>query len=40
MTPPPVVCIITFKYLGKSQKGVPKFASFMRIRYSKVQIIN
>ena len=33
MTPPPIGCIITFKYFGKSQKGVPKFASFMRIRH-------
>lgn len=33
MTPPPIGCIITFKYFGKSQKGVPRFASFMRIRH-------
>ena len=33
MTPPPIGCIITFKYFGKTQKGVPRFASFMRIRY-------
>ncbi|WP_426369255.1 DNA ligase [Pseudocolwellia sp. HL-MZ7] len=31
-TPPPVGSIITYKYLGKTQKGVPKFASFLRIR--------
>lgn len=40
MTPPPVGCIITFKYFGKSQKGVPRFASFMRVRHSKEQFIN
>lgn len=31
-TPPPIGSIITFKYIGKTQKGVPKFASFLRIR--------
>ncbi|WP_076417350.1 DNA ligase [Colwellia sp. UCD-KL20] len=31
-TPPPVGSTITFKYIGKTQKGVPKFASFLRIR--------
>jgi len=30
--PPPIGAIITFKYLGKTQKGVPKFASFLRIK--------
>lgn len=30
--PPPVGAIITFKYIGKTQKGVPKFASFLRQR--------
>ena len=30
--PPPIGSIITFKYIGKTQKGVPKFASFLRIR--------
>ncbi len=33
MTPPPIGCIITFKYFGKSQNRVPRFASFMRIRH-------
>ena len=33
MTPPPIGCIITFKYFGKSQNGVPRFASFIRIRH-------
>jgi len=33
MTPPPIGCIITFKYFGKTQNGVPRFASFMRIRH-------
>ncbi len=30
--PPPIGSIITFKYFGKTAKGVPRFASFMRIR--------
>lgn len=30
--PPPIGSTITFKYIGKTQKGVPKFASFLRIR--------
>ena len=30
--PPPVGSIITYKYIGKTQRGVPRFASFMRIR--------
>jgi len=33
MTPPPIGCIITFKHFGKTQNGVPRFASFMRIRH-------
>lgn len=31
--PPPINSIITFKYIGKTQRGVPRFASFMRIRH-------
>ncbi|KPA19065.1 DNA ligase [Candidatus Magnetomorum sp. HK-1] len=30
--PPPVGSIITFKYYGLTKSGVPKFASFLRIR--------
>ena len=30
--PPPIGSVITFKYFGKTAKGVPRFASFMRIR--------
>ncbi|MCJ8318980.1 MAG: DNA ligase [Colwellia sp.] len=33
MTPPPIGCIITFKHFGNTQNGVPRFASFMRIRH-------
>lgn len=33
MTPPEIGCIITYKYFGKTSKGLPRFASFMRIRY-------
>ncbi|WP_448213639.1 DNA ligase [Colwellia sp. MEBiC06753] len=35
---PPIGSIITFKYSGKTAKGVPRFASFLRIRHlSKVE---
>lgn len=34
-SPPPVGSTITFKYIGKTQKGVPKFASFIGIRGKK-----
>jgi DNA ligase-1 len=30
--PPPVGAIITFKYYGKTARGIPRFASFMRIK--------
>lgn len=30
--PPKVDSIITYKYIGKTQRGVPKFASFIRIK--------
>ncbi|NMP31867.1 DNA ligase [Thalassotalea sp. M1531] len=30
--PPPIGSIITYKYSGKTSKGVPRFASFLRIR--------
>lgn len=30
--PPPIGSIITFKYHGKTAKGVPRFASYLRIR--------
>ena len=30
--PPPIGTIITYKYIGKTQRGVPRFASFLRIR--------
>lgn len=30
--PPPIGSTITFKYIGKTRNGVPKFASFLRIR--------
>ncbi|MFT6899471.1 MAG: DNA ligase-1 [Paraglaciecola sp.] len=32
LQPPPVGAIITFKYYGKTARGIPRFASFMRIR--------
>ena len=31
-SPPPIGSIITFKYYGRTKKGIPRFASFMRIR--------
>ena len=30
--PPPIGSIITYKYHGFTKKGVPRFASFLRIR--------
>ena len=30
--PPPVGSIITFKYYGYHKSGIPRFASFLRIR--------
>jgi len=30
--PPAVGSVITYKYTGKTQRGVPRFASFLRIR--------
>jgi len=30
--PPPIGSIITFKYYGFYKPGIPKFASFLRIR--------
>lgn len=32
-TPPPIGSLITYKYSGKTSRGVPRFASFLRIRY-------
>lgn len=31
-SPPPVGSVVTFKFYGKYQSGIPKFPSFMRIR--------
>lgn len=31
-SPPPIGSTITYKYYGKTQAGIPKFASFLRIR--------
>ncbi|NOR69397.1 MAG: DNA ligase [Methylomarinum sp.] len=30
--PPKIGSVITYKYFGKTQKGIPRFASFLRIR--------
>jgi len=30
--PPPLGATVTYKYLGKTRNGVPRFASFLRIR--------
>ncbi|WP_432823406.1 DNA ligase [Trichloromonas sp.] len=32
-TPPPIGCVVTYKYYGFYQSGIPKFPSFLRIRY-------
>ena len=31
-TPPPIGSVVTFKYHGFTQRGIPRFASFLRIR--------
>jgi DNA ligase-1 len=31
-SPPPVGAVVTFKFYGKYQSGIPKFPSYMRIR--------
>ena len=31
-SPPPIGAIVTFKFYGKYQSGIPKFPSFLRIR--------
>lgn len=33
-SPPPLGSTIVFKHIGKTQKGVPKFASFLRVKSS------
>lgn len=33
-TPPPIGAVITYKYFGLTRKGIPKFASYLRIRKS------
>ena len=30
--PPPIGAIVTYKYYGKTRNGIPRFASFLRIR--------
>ncbi|WP_438863561.1 DNA ligase [Neptunicella sp.] len=30
--PPPIGSLVTFKYYGKTSRGIPRFASFMRVR--------
>ncbi len=32
LEPPPVGSLITYKHYGKTRRGIPRFASFMRIR--------
>ncbi len=32
--PPPVGSVVTFKYFGRTNKGTPRFASFMRVHAS------
>jgi len=33
-TPPPIGSTITYKFTGKTSNNIPRFASFMRIRYN------
>ncbi len=32
--PPPIGSIITYKYYGRTHKGIPKFASYLRVRHA------
>ena len=36
--PPPIGSTITYKFTGKTSNNIPRFASFMRIRYRIKQI--
>jgi DNA ligase-1 len=38
--PPPIGSIITYKYIGKTTRGVPRFASFLRIREPSLNQVN
>ena len=31
-SPPPIGSLVTYKYYGKTRKGIPRFASFLRVR--------
>ncbi len=31
-TPPPIGSVVTFKFTGRTAKGIPRFASFLRLR--------
>jgi len=31
-SPPPIGAIITYRYNGKTEKGIPRFARFLRVR--------
>lgn len=33
LNPPPIGSTVTYKYFGKTDSGLPRFASFLRIRY-------
>jgi DNA ligase-1 len=32
--PPPIGSVITYRYFGLTNKGIPRFASFLRVRHS------
>lgn len=32
LNPPPVGSVVTFKYHGRTERGIPRFASFLRVR--------
>ncbi len=38
-TPPPVGSIITYKFYGKTRNGLPRFASFLRVRNEIVETV-
>lgn len=37
--PPPIGSLVTFRYLGLTDKGVPRFASFLRVREDAADLV-
>ena len=37
--PPPVGSLVTFRYLGRHDSGLPRFASFLRVREDGAELV-